>query len=116
MTSTPTDPVLACNIHAIPKELRPVHQANTQRVFASAQEVRVLETGYAVRLPNTTELLQTVVAFLSYERLCCPFLRFALEIQPDQGPIWLEISSTVDVKSFLQSEGLFPPDESVCSS
>ena len=113
MSSTPTDPILACNISAIPKALRPVHQTNTQRVFASAQEVRELETGYAVRLPNETELLQTVVAFLSYERLCCPFLRFDLEIHPEQGPIWLSITSTVDVKSFLKSEGLLPPDESV---
>ena len=102
---------MACNISAIPKELRPVHQANTERIFASAQEVRELETGYAVQLPNETELLQTVAAFLSYERLCCPFLHFALEIPPEQGPIWLSITSAVDVKSFLQSEGLFPPDE-----
>jgi hypothetical protein len=115
MTSYPTEPVLACNVSAIPRELRPVHQANTQRVFASAQEVRELKTGYAVRLPNETELLRAVVAFLSYERLCCPFLHFRLDIHPEQGPIWLEITSTVDVKSFLQSEGLFPPDAGVLS-
>jgi hypothetical protein len=113
MTSQQSDPILACNIHAIPKELRSVHQANTKRVFASAQEVREKETGYAVRLPNAPDLLQTVVAFLSYEQLCCPFLRFDLEIHPEQGPIWLSMTSAVDVKSFLQSEGLFPPDDGV---
>ena len=118
MPSQPSDPVVACNITAIPKEFRPVHQANTERVFASAQEVRELSTGYAWRLPNETDLLQTVVAFLSYERLCCPFFRFTLEIEPDQGPVWLKITGAIDVREFLRSEGLVPaakgsPSESV---
>ncbi|HEY4383040.1 MAG TPA: hypothetical protein VGN34_01005 [Ktedonobacteraceae bacterium] len=109
MTSHSTEPVLACNIAAIPKELRPVHQANTERVFASAQEVRELATGYAWRLPNETEMLQTVAAFLLYERLCCPFFHFTLEIEPNEGPIWLQITGASDVKSLLQSEGWVPP-------
>jgi hypothetical protein len=113
MTAQQPDPVLACNIHAIPEEDRPVHEANTKRVFASAQEVRELPTGYAWRLPNETDLLQTVVAFISYERLCCPFFHFRLEIEPDQGPVWLHITGVIDVKEFLQSqgEGFIPPTE-----
>ncbi len=98
MSFQPSDPVLACNMAAISKELRPVHQANTERVFASVQEVRELSTGYALRLANETDLLQTVVAFLSYERLCCPFFRFKLEIEPNQGPVWLHITGVMDVK------------------
>ncbi len=98
MSFQPSDPVLACNMAAISKELRPVHQANTERVFASVQEVRELSTGYALRLANETDLLQTVVAFLSYERLCCPFFHFKLEIEPNQGPVWLHITGVMDVK------------------
>ena len=109
MSSQQSDPVLACNITAIPKELRPVHQTNTQRVFASVQEVRELSTGYAWRLPNETDLLQTLAAFLSYERLCCPFFHFTLEIEPDQGPIWLQITGVSDMREFIQSEGWIPP-------
>lgn len=108
MSSQSSDPVLACNIGAIPKEIRPVHQANTERVFASAQEVQELATGYAWQLPNETDLLQTVVAFLNYERLCCPFFRFTLQIEPDQGPIWLKISGAIDVREFIRSEGWVP--------
>jgi hypothetical protein len=63
----PSDPVLACNMAAIP------------------EEVRVLKTGYALRLANETDLLQTVGAFFHYERLCCPFFHFKLEMEPDQG-------------------------------
>lgn len=118
MTGIQSDPVLACNVFAIPKNYRPIHEANTKRIFASIQEMQELSTGYAWRLPNETELLQTVVAFLSYERLCCPFFHFRLEIEPDQGPVWLQITGAVDVKAFLRSEGLalsanVPPRESV---
>ena len=98
MTSQQSNPILACNLQAIPQELRPAHQANAERIFASVQEVRELPTGYALRLPNETDLLQTVVAFLSYERLCCPFFHFGLEIEPEQGPVWLRLSGSADVK------------------
>lgn len=88
MTSQQSDPVLACNLQAIPQELRSAHQANAERILASVQEVRELSTGYALRLPNEADILQTVLAFLSYERLCCPFFHFGLEIEPEQGPVW----------------------------
>lgn len=109
MSSQQSDPVLACNIAAIPKAFRLVHQTNTERVFASVQEVRELSTGYGWRLPNETDLLQTVMAFLSYERLCCPFFHFTLEVEPDQGPMWLQITGASDVREFIRSEGWIRP-------
>ena len=111
MISQPSNLILACNVSAIPKELRPVHQANAERVFARTQEVRALETGYAWRLPNETDLLQNVVAFLRYERLCCPFFHFKLEIEPDQGPMWLHITGAIDVKEFLTQRRVCSTDQ-----
>lgn len=105
MSTQNPDPVLACNIQAIPAEVRSVHQANSRRLFASIQEIQELPTGYALRLSNDTETLQATVAFLSYERLCCSFFHFNLEIEPEQGPIWLRLTGSVDVKPFLQAEG-----------
>jgi hypothetical protein len=102
MTSQQPDVVLACNMQAIPKEMRSIHEANAKRVFASVQELRELPTGYAWRLPNETDVLQTIVAFMSYERLCCPFFRFKVEMEPDLGPVWLHITGNVDVKDFLR--------------
>lgn len=108
MSLQPSDPVLVCNSAAIPKEVRPLHEANTERIFTSVQEVRELETGYALRLADEADLLQTAVAFLHYERLCCPFFHFTLEMEPDQGPVWLHITGATDVKAFLHSEGFAP--------
>lgn len=112
MNSQQSQTVLACNIHAIPHELRPVHQANTAQIFTRVQEMRELPTGYAWRLPNEMDMLQTIVSFLSYERLCCPFFRFTLDIEPDQGPIWLQVTGATDMKAFIQSEGWVPANNS----
>ncbi|SRR5579884_3169362 len=102
------EPIFACNISAIPRELRAEHEERTRRVFASIQEVRELPTGYALRLLNENGALQNAAAFISNERLCCPFFHFELDIEPEQGPIWLRITGTSDVKPFLQSQGFAP--------
>ncbi|HEU5228969.1 MAG TPA: hypothetical protein VFU49_14220 [Ktedonobacteraceae bacterium] len=106
MTSQQPTPMLAYNLQAIPQDFRPLHQASLQRVFASLQEVQELATGYALRLPNDPEVLQVAMTFISYERLCCPFFRFELAIEPDLGPIWLRLTGDTDVKPFLQ--GILP--------
>ncbi|GCE07250.1 hypothetical protein [Dictyobacter aurantiacus] len=111
MSSQPTEPVLACNISGIPQEFRQSYRAAVEHIFASTQEVRELATGYAWRLRNETEIVQSLVTFLSYERLCCPFFHFTLEIEPAQGPIWLQITGTSDVRAFIQSEGWGVPDK-----
>jgi hypothetical protein len=56
------------------------------------------------------DLLQTIAAFISYERLCCPFFHFNLDVEPNQGPLWLSITGAIDIKEFLQGEGLVPPN------
>jgi hypothetical protein len=111
MTTQEQEPVFACNPQAIPDERRPAHQAHTERAFAAVQEVRELPTGYALRLPNERKLLQTIMAFICDERLCCPFFRFGLEIEPEQGPVWLQLTGASHVKPFLWSEGFVPPNQ-----
>lgn len=108
MTGEHDTPALACIIGAIPTEQRPLHRANIEQIIASAREARDLATGYAWSLPNDMDLLQTLVAFISYERLCCPFFRFTIDVEPDQGPIWFSITGPTGVKEFLQSAGLVP--------
>ena len=107
MTTQKNEPFLACHLSAIPQEQRAAHEATVRRIFAATQEVRELSMGYALRLPNETTILQDMVTYISNERLCCPFFHFTLEIEPEQGPVWLSLTAAVDVKDFLVSEG-FP--------
>jgi hypothetical protein len=40
----------------------------------------------------------------SYERRCCPFFVFELELGPDEGPLWLRVTGGPGIKEFIWSE------------
>jgi hypothetical protein len=60
-------------------------------------------TGYRFEFEGTPELFQAVVRTIAIERQCCRFLGFHLDVSPDAGPIWLEISGPEGTRAFLQS-------------
>lgn len=68
------------------------------------QETRELPSGYAFRFPNDQEVIDQLNTFIQSERQCCAFFKFSLTFEPNQGPIWLEISGGDGVKSFLESQ------------
>ena len=43
------------------------------------------------------------------ERLCCPFVRFRLEMEEDGGPLYLSLTGRDGVKEFLRGELGLPP-------
>ena len=58
-------------------------------------------TGVRLRLPADapSAVLQTVDA----ERQCCRFLRFNIAVEPDGGPIWLELTGPPGTREFLSA-------------
>jgi hypothetical protein len=97
-------PILACDMHAIPADQRPQHEDIARSLFASVQEIRALPQGYGFRLPTTSETLLQAAQFVANERLCCPFFNFALEVEPNKGPMWLNITGGEGVKEFIAVE------------
>lgn len=71
-------------------------------VFEEIEDIEEHETGYAFTLPGTTEALEAVLAFIATERECCPFLRFELDVAPDNGPITLRLSGPDGVKDLIK--------------
>jgi hypothetical protein len=94
---------LACEMTAIPAEQRAAHEALTGQLFSEAVlEVQELGDGYRFRLAASDYHL--VTAFITNERLCCPFFRFTLDVAPRAGPLWLTIGGSEEVKAFLKME------------
>jgi hypothetical protein len=56
-------------------------------------------TGMRLRLP--TDALSTVLQTVEAERQCCRFLRFDITVEPDGGPIWLELAGPPGTREFL---------------
>lgn len=68
---------------------------------AAVEEVKETEEGYAYRLPPDGARLIEAATLVDLERRCCPFLRFQITVEPDGGPIWLELSGPRGTKEFL---------------
>ncbi|HEY9710052.1 MAG TPA: hypothetical protein V6D48_17730, partial [Oculatellaceae cyanobacterium] len=44
-----------------------------------------------------------IAKFIENERLCCPFFRFGLDVEPNSGPLWLRLTGGEGVKEILQT-------------
>ena len=99
---TQSEVIIACN----PNALTPQQQERWMEVgiqlYAAVQEVQELPDGYAFRY--AADQYAQVTQFIANERLCCPFFTFTLEVTPAQGPLWLRITGSEHVKTFLRSE------------
>ena len=95
---------IACDMSAVEPGLRGRHAANAAELFRAVEEVRELPGGYAFRLPNDSDTLHKTAEFVSLERLCCPFLGFVLEVEPEGGPVWLRLTGREGVKAFIREE------------
>jgi hypothetical protein len=107
-TAAPQDIPIACELTAIPADEREAHEMLAKQLFFEAvPERQELSDGYAFRF--RADQYPLLVAFITNERLCCPFFRFTLEVTPAQGPLWLRLAGGEGVKEFIQAE--FPKEE-----
>jgi hypothetical protein len=108
-----TQPVFACNLHALSVEEQTRRSTAAARVSAGFREVRETADGYAARLDADPRLLGDALDWLLMERRCCPFLRLELRFEPFAGPVWLHLGGGPGVKEFLSAAGLnaFPSPE-----
>jgi hypothetical protein len=107
MSDTPggdaTPSLFSCDMTAFSPDERTAHQERVAQLFGSlVRETRELTDGFAYRFDG--EQYPLLAAFITDERKCCPFLTFRLEVTPEQGPIWLQLTAQGDVKPFLVEE------------
>ena len=60
-----------------------------------------LPEGYRLRFAPTGETLSTIARAVDAERQCCRFLRFRIIVEPDAGPIFLELSGPTGAREFV---------------
>ena len=90
---------IACEL--TPAEFAKRRQGLLPGLLANAQERIPLTDGFRWRFATDSELLAAVVQAIELERQCCRFLRFILTVEPDAGPIWLEVTGPEGTAEFL---------------
>ena len=59
--------------------------------------------GVWLRFAASSENLALVAGVVEAERHCCRFLRFVITVEPDGGPLALELSGPPGTKEFMEA-------------
>lgn len=66
-----------------------------------AVERVAVPNGYRVCFDPAEDILPAIARVIEVERRCCRFLTFELTIQPEEGPIWLQVTGPPGTQEFL---------------
>ena len=97
----PDQPVV-CKLSA--PELQQRREQLFHAIRSRIQEIRPLEAGYEMRFAADDATLEQLLTLIQLERSCCPFLRFRLTVEPDSGPVWLELTGPPGSQELLAAE------------
>ena len=95
---------LACNIGSFTAEERERYRTLTRSLISQAIQHRELPDGYAFQIDLSNKALGEVAEWIGYERRCCPFFNFQLEIAAGDQGAWLSLSGGLNVKQFIITE------------
>ena len=70
-------------------------------LFVRAEERLDRPDGYRLRFVPADEVLADIAKVIEVERRCCRFLTFTVTVDPDAGPIWLEVTGPPGSREFL---------------
>jgi hypothetical protein len=93
---------LACDLTAISASDRPRYNQLRRMVAASITGKRELPTGFAIQIDTERIALPQLAEWISFERKCCPFFKFVIDLAPDSGPAWLSLTGRAGVKEFVR--------------
>jgi hypothetical protein len=93
-----------CNLKALSVKERARHMQLTYKIERARVETVELANGFAFRFQDSTVSLADLAEWVSGERKCCPFFDFEIELQGNNGPLWLKLRGQDGVKAFMRSE------------
>lgn len=84
-------------------ELRERKEKVIAKLKEQVLEKKELPDGFAYRFDGSDEMVDSLIAFIKSERMCCDFFNFKLLVSNDSA-VWLEISGGEGAKAFIKTE------------
>ena len=100
-----TDLPVACTLSPAALEARRKNLLNA--LLQRASERGELPNGYRLRFAAEDEILLQIARAVDAERQCCRFLQFTITVDPDGGPITVDLSGPGGTRDFLAA--MFDP-------
>ena len=99
--------VLACDLTALPPGGKERLAALSEDLFGRTREARPLPDGFELGYERASAgTIAQLAEFIALDRLCCPFIRHGLFVEPDTGSTWLHLSGGDGVKQVIASDVL----------
>ena len=92
---------LACDLGAISASDRPRYHELRRAVAAWVVGKRELADGLAIQIDIGRIALPELAEWISFERKCCPFFEFRIDLASGSGPVWLSLTGRAGVKEFI---------------
>ena len=94
-----TELPVACTL--TPEALRARRSGLLSDLLRRADAREDLPEGLRLRFAPTAEPLATIASAVEAERHCCRFLRFEITVEPDGGPVLLELTGPAGTREFI---------------
>jgi len=93
---------MACDLTAISASDRPRYNELRRMLAASVIGKRDLPDGLAIQVDVERIALPQLAEWISFERKCCPFFKFEIDLAPESGPVWVSMTGRAGVKEFIR--------------
>jgi len=90
---------IACTLSPAALQARRENLLNA--LLTRAIELRELPDGYRLRFAAEEQILFEIVRAVDAERQCCRFLQFTITVEPDEGPVTVELTGPPGTRDFL---------------
>ena len=90
---------VACTLD--PATLKTRREGLLRELLRRAEHGEAGVDGYRLRFAPSEDALTLIASAISAERLCCRFLRFTLTVEPDEGPIHLDLTGPPGTREFF---------------
>lgn len=90
---------IACTLS--PEALRTRREGLLSGLLQRAGGHELLAHGLRVHFDPGADSIAALAQVVDAERQCCRFLRFVITVEPDGGPVFLELSGPAGTREFL---------------
>ena|ERR1700752_2010910 len=96
-----SDLPIACSL--TPEALKARREGLLSDLLKRAQSHEELPQGHRLEFVPSGDMLVAIARTIEAERQCCRFLRFSITVEPDGGPIALELTGPPGTREFISA-------------
>jgi hypothetical protein len=86
-----------------PAALKARREGLLSDLLRRAEEHEDTPAGCRLRFAAAEDILALLARAVEAERHCCRFLRFQITVEPDGGPVWLELTGPPGTREFVSA-------------